>query len=760
MAFCSQCGADVLPSEAFCHACGRSVRRHESEDAALFGQPAAQETQESREIEVLPAPLSESSRPLDESDSRVRTFVGEKSTYYLRRWSQHPAGSSGWNWASFFFSLIWLGYRKMYRRAWMLVLGLVVLSLLFEVLAAPTEVQQGFGVAVMLLLGIRGNAWYRQQVDRALLHVRDLQPELASAYLVHRGGTSVPGAVGMALAALLPAMISTVVGPALRGGGGGAVEQVRALHLGDPAVAAISLRQQADRGDSEAAYWLAQLHLAGAIVEQNDSEAVRLIRSAIDLGHVEASMLLGRWLLRGNRIGADHAEGVRLLTAALDAGAMPTSAVLNSLGWAYATGNGTPLDLSRARDLWSRAFEIGGKFAAQNLAWHANRSEQLGEAVRYWRIAATEAGDPDAQFQLYWAYRYGRGVAEDQEQAIYWLQRAARLGNAQAQVSLGYEYDVGRLVAKNDREALRWALRAAYRGDATGMSNAAIVFERWKYYEDAYLFYSLAASKQLTGAAANRDRVSAQLDRAQILQMQRLARDYGEVGSETGKLTIASTGTGVFVAPGLLVTNEHVISACASVAVQTPGGVSASVTVRSADAELDLAILEVDATPGSIITGRLAEFSKDNTVLGESLTVFGYPLSGVLASGGTLTTGTLSATAGLGDDLDRLQFSAPVQPGNSGGAVFDSRGRIVGIVQAVLMPIQRGRELLVPQNVNFAIKGASVVRFLEAGGYVPRTGIGGQTFDQREVAEIARTASAQVLCYGHQIEGQLDQIMR
>jgi serine protease Do len=67
--------------------------------------------------------------------------------------------------------------------------------------------------------------------------------------------------------------------------------------------------------------------------------------------------------------------------------------------------------------------------------------------------------------------------------------------------------------------------------------------------------------------------------------------------------------------------------------------------------------------------------------------------------------------AGLGDDADMFQFTAPVQPGNSGGPVLDQDGQVIGVVQSKLSTAAAAFLGDIPQNVNFAIRG-SVVRSL------------------------------------------------
>jgi hypothetical protein len=62
----------------------------------------------------------------------------------------------------------------------------------------------------------------------------------------------------------------------------------------------------------------------------------------------------------------------------------------------------------------------------------------------------------------------------------------------------------------------------------------------------------------------------------------------------------------------------------------------------------------------------------------------GFPLGQLLASSGNFTVGNITALTGMKDDSRILQFSAPVQPGNSGGALLNDRGMVLGVVTAKL----------------------------------------------------------------------------
>ena len=69
----------------------------------------------------------------------------------------------------------------------------------------------------------------------------------------------------------------------------------------------------------------------------------------------------------------------------------------------------------------------------------------------------------------------------------------------------------------------------------------------------------------------------------------------------------------------------------------------------------------------------------------------------------------------MGDDARMIQISAPVQPGNSGGPLLDSSGRVIGVVNSKLNEIAYAKATGdLPQNVNFAIKANVAMNFLDA----------------------------------------------
>jgi TPR repeat protein len=80
--------------------------------------------------------------------------------------------------------------------------------------------------------------------------------------------------------------------------------------------------------------------------------------------------------------------------------------------------------------------------------------------------ANANAGDARAQFNLGYAYYLGRGVPQDDAQAVTWYRQAAEQGDAVAQSTLGYAYRDGQGVLQDDVEAHKWFNLAASRASA------------------------------------------------------------------------------------------------------------------------------------------------------------------------------------------------------------------------------------------------------------------------------------------------------
>jgi S1-C subfamily serine protease len=170
------------------------------------------------------------------------------------------------------------------------------------------------------------------------------------------------------------------------------------------------------------------------------------------------------------------------------------------------------------------------------------------------------------------------------------------------------------------------------------------------------------------------------------------------------------SGTGFFVTDsGFFITCEHVVRSATEVRLLTRAGViSASVIKR--DAANDLALLKAE--------GRFAALpvaSSRSVKLGRTVATVGFPNIGLQGFAPKLTKGEISSLSGAADDARHFQISVPAQPGNSGGALVDERGNVVGVVAARLSP---GAALetsgALPENVNYAIKSSYLLSFLES----------------------------------------------
>ena len=201
------------------------------------------------------------------------------------------------------------------------------------------------------------------------------------------------------------------------------------------------------------------------------------------------------------------------------------------------------------------------------------------------------------------------------------------------------------------------------------------------------------------------------------------------------------SGTGFVVADRRLLTNRHVVIDCARVVARDAAGNRLPAKVIITDRERDLALLSTEKVPGPPLT-----FRDDPPVRrGETVIAYGFPLSGLLSSGPTLTTGNINALAGLRDNANNFQISAAVQPGSSGGPLFDSQGDVIGVVVSKLNAA-RVAELTggdIPQNVNFAVKGSVALGFLRANSVRPA--VAASTGPERRPDEIDAVANPSTL---------------
>jgi S1-C subfamily serine protease len=207
----------------------------------------------------------------------------------------------------------------------------------------------------------------------------------------------------------------------------------------------------------------------------------------------------------------------------------------------------------------------------------------------------------------------------------------------------------------------------------------------------------------------------------------------------------AGSGTGFFISGDTLVTNFHVINGCVELRLRKNGGDLGLARIVATSRSDDLAALRAPSPARSWFKLRTGAPIKP----AEPVLVFGYPLAEALSSAGNTTLGNVTALTGLRDDSRFIQISAAVQPGNSGGPVVDEAGRLMGVVVSKLNAVAIARIIGdIPQNVNFAIKGSTLVNFLEAHN-IPYEAAdpAGRELPVTQRAERAEASSIQVECW-------------
>ena len=211
----------------------------------------------------------------------------------------------------------------------------------------------------------------------------------------------------------------------------------------------------------------------------------------------------------------------------------------------------------------------------------------------------------------------------------------------------------------------------------------------------------------------------------------------------SGGHPVISTGSGFVVSKsGHVLTNAHVVEGCESATGRLPSG-QFPLTIVNVDEQNDLAILLAEFKVTAVATFREGKAVR----AGEDVIVVGFPLQGTLANQMNVTTGTVSALAGIGNDVTQLQMTAPVQPGNSGGPLLDKSGNVVGVVVAKLNAIDMASQTgALPENVNFAIKAEIARAYLDSRGvdYVSRSS--GKAKEVADIGDAARAYAVFISC--------------
>jgi S1-C subfamily serine protease len=161
-----------------------------------------------------------------------------------------------------------------------------------------------------------------------------------------------------------------------------------------------------------------------------------------------------------------------------------------------------------------------------------------------------------------------------------------------------------------------------------------------------------------------------------------------------------STGTGFIISKeGHVVTNHHVVDDAKTMDIQIlengiPKTYKATKLVE--DKDNDLAILKITDERFKPFT-KIGYAWKLNPAynVGASIFTIGYPLQSVLGQEAKFVDGKISAKTGYKNSISSFQTSVPIQPGNSGSPLFNDKGELIGVMNALVTNTD---------NVSYAVK--------------------------------------------------------
>jgi uncharacterized protein len=521
-----------------------------------------------------------------------------------------------------------------------------------------------------------------------------------------------------------------------------AIPELNLSHLHEEGAAHSSpsiywLKKAAQRKDPTALLLLGLLMDGGLLGVDRDKEGGQLlIEQAADAGSGAAKLMFAMILLKAER--PDTARAMKLMQRAAEQGVVFAQVALAER---YQKGEDVEQDSSRAVIWFRRAAESGSVLGMLAMAEYFEKVEKDPAKAFPLYLATAEKGHEMAISMVGRAYALGTGVKQDKKEALRWLKKrkdnyldfsiiassfaggtdvekdsakamewletAADLGYPMAYFALGNHYKNGDWVRRDLGQAVAWKIKAARAGFSSECFAIAEIYLNGvgvgKDEVEALAWYYAA------GAAGNSIAASYQHELEQ-----RLGRDLSILAQQRSKDLLGATapdvnppngeggrgGSGVIItSDGYILTAAHVVASARSITV-VRASTRYPAWIVALDSSNDVALLKVETS--GLPAARVG--SSAGVRLGQTVATVGFPQVNLQGVSPKATRGEVTSLKGASDDPRMWQISVPVQMGNSGGALFDATGSVVGIIVQKLGLKAAALTGDLPQNVNYALK--------------------------------------------------------
>ena len=170
-------------------------------------------------------------------------------------------------------------------------------------------------------------------------------------------------------------------------------------------------------------------------------------------------------------------------------------------------------------------------------------------------------------------------------------------------------------------------------------------------------------------------------------------------------------GSGFFISEsGYIVTNHHVIDGASKIEVVFKHNNKINefnAKVIKSDETNDLAIIKIDDSEFSHISAIPYNFKTRSVDVGSEVFALGYPMAlTIMGKEIKFTDGKISSKTGFKGNITTYQTTTPIQPGNSGGPLFDFKGNLIGVNSAIL-------KTDVAENVSYSIKSSYLLNLID-----------------------------------------------